>query len=362
MNRSELKVQLDTIINNLAKISGVDGCLIVDGNSEILSHNVLHDVDTDLFGPMAHVITSSSKRLINFTNQGELERVLIESRWGKALFLHLVNVNFIVLMNNKANVGMVMISSKNAAESIIELTQNLTPITLEEETLKISTNEKIVEKSLLSHISGKTSETSPVESINEIEITPKEFKTQPEIENQATKILDTSIDVVKSSIPIIKPPIAFPKLEKVNKVPENEFERSELILTIYESILKAMSIGASKIMGVAPARGLTRKFLPTNECKKLLYGVDVKNNSTIDFDKIRENAEKIPLSERENSFIDDFTKIIAIITENYGKVMGYSAFRGMVRPEFRIIKESYGIVIDELKIKDKMHPELIDLF
>jgi hypothetical protein len=42
--------------------------------------------------------------------------------------------------------------------------------------------------------------------------------------------------------------------------------------------------------------------------------------------------------------------------------MGYSAFRGMVRPEFKIIKESYGIVIDELKIKDKIHPELIDLF
>jgi predicted regulator of Ras-like GTPase activity (Roadblock/LC7/MglB family) len=362
MNRSELKVQLDTIINNLAKISGVDGCLIVDGNSEILSHNILNDVDTDLFGPMAHVITSSSKRLINFTNQGELERVLIESRWGKALFLHLLNVNFIVLMNTKANVGMVMISSKNAAESIIELTQNLTPISLEEETLKISTKEKIVEKPLLSHKSDKTSETFPAESMHEIELTSKEFKTQPEIENQATEILDASLDVIKSSIPIIKPPIAFPKLEKVNKVPENEFERSELILTIYESILKAMSIGASKIMGVAPARGLTRKFLPTNEYKKLLYGVDVKNNSTIDFDKIRENAEKIPLSERENSFIDDFTKIIAIITENYGKVMGYSAFRGMVRPEFRIIKESYGVVINELKIKDKIHPELIDLF
>jgi predicted regulator of Ras-like GTPase activity (Roadblock/LC7/MglB family) len=362
MNRSELKVQLDNIINNLAKISGVDGCLIVDGNSDILSHNVLHDVDADLFGPMAHVITSSSKRLIKFTNQGELKRVLIESRWGKALFLHLVNINFIVLMNTKANVGMVMISSKNAAENIIELTQNLTPIQLDEQTLKISTDGKIVEKSRLDLISGETSETSSAESMHTIKIQSKEYKNQPEIENQAKEILDASIDVVKSSIPIIKPPIAFPKLKKVIKVPETDLERSELILTIYESILKAMSIGASKIMGVAPARGLTRKFLPTNECKKLLYGVDVKNNSTIDFDKIRENAEKIPLSERENSFIDDFTKIIAIITENYGKVMGYSAFRGMVRPEFKIIKESYGIVIDELKIKDKIHPELIDLF
>jgi predicted regulator of Ras-like GTPase activity (Roadblock/LC7/MglB family) len=362
MNKSELKVQLDNIINNLVKISGVDGCLIVDADGEILSHNVLHDVDTDLFGPMAHVITSSSKRLINFTNQGELERVLIESRWGKALFLHLVNVNFIVLMNAKANVGRVMISSKNAAESIIALTQNLTPIQLEKQILKISTDEKIVEPSLLANVSGKTSETFPAEFVHGIDVTSKECETQPEIENQPTEILDASIDVLENTIPIIKPPIAFPKLEKVNKVPDTDVERSELILKIYESILKAMSIGASKIMGVAPARGLTRKFLPTKECKTLLYEVDVKNNSTIDFDKIRENAEKIPLSEREYTFIDDFTKIIAIITENYGKVMGYSAFRGMVRPEFKIIKESYGFVITELKIKDKIHPELMDLF
>ena len=360
MNESKLKLQLDNIINNLAKIVGVDGSLIVDGNGEILSHNVLQDADIDLFGPMAHVITSSSKRLTNFTNQGEIERVLVESRRGKALFLHLGNVNFIVLMNTKANMGMVMISSKKAAESIIELTKNLTPIQLEEQTVETSTEGNIIEPSISGQVSEKTSQ----ESVPMEEISIKESKPEAKIEKQITEILDAPLEALETSeisIPIIRPPIAFPQLEKVNEIPENELERSELILTIYESILKAMSIGASKIMGVAPARGLTRKFLPTKECEKLLKGVDVKNNSTIDFDKIRENAEKMPLSERENSFIEDFTKIIAIITENYGRVMGYSAFRGMVRPEFKIIKESYGTIINELKIKDKIHPELLDL-
>ena len=71
---------------------------------------------------------------------------------------------------------------------------------------------------------------------------------------------------------------------------------------------------------------------------------------------------KIPVEERETQFIEDFTKIIDVVTDNYGKVMGYGAFRGMVRPEFKIITESYGIVMDKLGIKDKMHREMAELF
>ena len=55
---------------------------------------------------------------------------------------------------------------------------------------------------------------------------------------------------------------------------------------------------------------LTQKFLPLEHCQKLLDGVNVKSNSTIDFKKIRENASKIPIEERESQFIEDFTKII----------------------------------------------------
>jgi hypothetical protein len=139
-------------------------------------------------------------------------------------------------------------------------------------------------------------------------------------------------------------------------------DKSDLILDIYEAIFKAMSIGASKIMGVAPARGLTQKFLPFEQCQKLLDGVNVKSNSTIDFKKIRENASKIPIEERDSQFIEDFTKILEIVTDNYGKVMGYGAFRGMVRPEFKKITDSYGPVIIKLGIANKLHPEISELF
>lgn len=392
---SKLKIQLDKITSDLAKTDGVDGSLIVDSNGEVLSHHLLHDVDIELFGPMANVITGSSKRLIDSSNHGEIERVLVESKNGKALFLHLGNVHFIVLM--KDNVGMVMISSKRASQEIIDITKDLKTIELEEQI----TVEEVIE-----------AEPEAVEEVEPVEATPEEIvkpvteivepvtetinaaeeETVQTVENEAEAVQEETLitpvaeetttepiteesEIISEeskaptdeetpdiTIPVIRPPIAFPKLEKVAEIPEDESERVDLLLKIYESIFLAMSIGASKIMGVAPARGLTRKFLPVEDCKILLDGVDVKNNSAIDFVKIRENAEKIPLSEREQIFKESFGKIIAVITENYGKVMGYSAFRAMIRPEFKTINESYGSLLDELGVKEQLHPELLDFF
>ena len=125
MKDLNLKVELERIVNDLGKVDGVEGSLIIDSNGDILSQRILQDIDIGLFGPMAHVITSSSKRLLNSSNQGDIQRILVESENGKALFLHLGNVHFIVLMKNRANVGLIMVSSKRAAEKIIELTKDL---------------------------------------------------------------------------------------------------------------------------------------------------------------------------------------------------------------------------------------------
>lgn len=453
---SELKIRLDRIVNDLAKTEGIDGSLIVDGNGEVLSHHLLHDVDVELFGPMANVITGSSKRLTNFSNQGEIERILVESEKGKALFLHLGNVHFIVLMKNKANVGMIMISSKRASEEITDLTKDLTPIQLEEQiakeevtepTVKAGTKEEAPKTFIEAPVEVTVEKTIPqvdeesLEPVKNIQPIVEETKPEPEeieakitepvkeeiptpIEEEITKpkeamettatetteqalqtatgtisevsqtAADSETDLTSETvsttetvpdvepkeeisdssevieeekqksgaIPVIRPPITFPKLKKITEIPEDQSERVDLLLKIYESIFLAMSIGASKIMGVAPARGLTRKFLPVEDCKTLLDGVDVKNNSAIDFMKIKENADKIPLSDREKIFNESFGKIIAIITENYGKVMGYDAFRAMIRPEFKIINESCGHLLIELGVKEQLHPELQNFF
>jgi predicted regulator of Ras-like GTPase activity (Roadblock/LC7/MglB family) len=388
MNDSDLKVELEWIMNDLGKVDGVEGSLIVDRVGNILSQRILPDIDVDLFGPMAHVITSSSKRLLNSSNQGEIQRVLVESENGKALFLHLGNVQFIVLMENHANVGLILVSSKRAAEKIISLTKDLEMIHIEEDLkskplLKLD-EEEIVEVSSPNLSDNTETEVEEVLESDEeiISITAKQDDNADElvlseISEPETKKMDLDeiseekldaeekeklFDKSDRLIPIIKPPISFPDIKKVVEVPDNAEERANLILDIYEAIFRAMSIGASKIMGVAPARGLTQKFLPLEHCKKLLDGVNVRSNSTIDFEKIRENANKIPVKDRDTQFIEDFTKIIEVVTDNYGKVMGYGAFRGMVRPEFKIITNSYGPVMKKLGITDKMHSEMAELF
>ncbi len=445
---SNIENQLVRTLGNLDKVEGIDGSLIADDNGNVLCHTMSRGTDTSLFGPMAHVIISSSKRLLNSSHSGEIQRVLVESYGGKALFLHLENTYFIVLMEISANVGLVMVSAKRAAKEIMEITRDIVwEIPVEEEII-VNSQEKVPAPSVQEVLevqddvelgtveiengtSGvETAELMEIEELNaenvnnlieteglkeafddvvgpeklneiieseefksldikeaeeklsrmlevgktanvfiesenealdkESEIVVGESNISPEIEVEPS--IGEEIEEPKSGLPVIKPPISFPKLPENVEIPAGDKEKSDMILDIYEAIFMAMSIGASKIMGVSPARGLIKRFLPLNECKTLLNDVDVKSNSVVDFDKIRENAENIPLTERENMLIIDFSKIIDIITENYGKVMGYGAFRGIVRSEFKTIDAAYGRAMNDLGIKNKIHPELISLF
>ena len=409
MKNSDLLFKLERIVIDLVKVDGVDGGLIVDDTGKVVAKRMLQDIDIELFGPMSNVITGSSKRLFSSSHQGEIHRVLIESLHGKALFLNLENVHLIVLMKNHSNVGLILVSSKRAAEKIKVLSKDLKPDIVEiiepakeplkaenesdaaPEKLEVVKSEVVVEEisdqklvetpqdepvvleeslELEPQIIETESEDKSIQVLESVEV--KEFEIETEIaEDVATSKPETEVETeeeveeeveTEEVIPIIKPPIAFPDIKKITEVPEDIEARSELILDIYEAVFRAMSIGASKIMGVAPARGLTQKFLPAQECERLLNGVVVESNSTLNFDKIRENASKIKVEDRESEFIEDFTKILEVITDNYGKVMGYEAFRGMVRPEFKIITDSYGPVMNKLGIINKMHPEISELF
>ncbi|WP_334097753.1 roadblock/LC7 domain-containing protein [Methanobacterium formicicum] len=242
-------------------------------------------------------------------------------------------------------------TSEIEQKSILERTEEITTESLEvseTESTELSVEEKTVPET------GKELEPKVKEEVTGI-------KTEVETEVEEPESVE-EVKEAEPTIPTVKPPISFPSLPKQVEIPDDPEKRADLILEIYEYIFLAMSLGAAKIMGVAPARGLTKKFLPFDKCKRLLENVDLKSNATIDFAQIKENAREIPIEEREKIFIQDFNRIIEVITENYGKVMGYEAFRAMVRPEFMEIKNSYGEAMDKLDIKGKMHPEIAHLF
>ena len=403
-----LKTQLEKATLDLDKTTDVEGILIVARDGRILHHNLRVDVDINLFGPMSQVISNSSHRLLSSSGQGELERVLVESSGGKALFLGLKNAHLIILMLDSANVGLVMVNAKRASKLINEVTQDLeleVPAEIPEkapekipetttdevpleEVAEISETETVVEevpeeKALVEGIKAEDeavkipeeivleSEKHVVEEVTATKDTATKLEAQELekpavdetiIEDAKPKAIKTEPQELKPPIPSVKPPISFPSLPKDVQVSDEPEKRSELILDIYEAIFLAMALGAAKIMGVAPARGLTKQFLPFKKCQRLLHNVELKSNATIDFAQIKENAAEIPLNEREKVFIQDFSRMIDVITENYGRVMGYEAFRGMVRTEFLEIKKSYGNAMDVLNIKEKIHPEIAQLF
>ncbi|HSO26178.1 MAG TPA: roadblock/LC7 domain-containing protein, partial [Methanobacteriaceae archaeon] len=430
MKESKLKLKLEKALNNVENITGVDGTLVVNNQGEIL-YNSLSYADEDLFGSMANIISSSSEKLLELSKQGSTERVLVESVRGKALFLNMEKVHLVVLTNIKANIGMVILSSKKSAQLIkdleeikqipdyieeIEVEEVTRPLETvpgpeyeyesksESEKLITNTETDIIVKTSLpekpqKEVVGLDDENEAVtssdvtsdyvkisntdnnletekvlaeentlkeptlkENISVEEIATdfsdleKEVIEDLEIESQPEKLKDS--EPSKMDLPVIKPPLSFPKLPDSVQVSENPEEKSKLIIDIYEAVLLAMSIGASKIMGTAPARGMLKNSIPYDDCPELLDGVDVRSNSSIQFDIIRKNIDKFPTETRSEKTIDDFTTIISAITEKYGRVMGYDAFRGMIRPEFKKIYDSFGPAMEELGIKEKIHPEL----
>lgn len=411
MSEYDMEEGLETVLDELNQTKGVEGAIIVSAVGKVLKHNLKSSGDLALFGPMAQVIDSSSQRLLGSAGLGEMEKVLLESKKGKSLFLQLKKVHLIILIEKNANLGMIMMAAHLVSPRIIEITQDMELVEVEpsapevtvEEPVLESVEEYIPEEALVKEpvpevtlvepvveTSGEMVEAEvsakevsedvlktdgvPEEVVAEAQtipdeesVTEAEISTVTEVKSSDEQVIEEEAEVESAKpveekpsgvIPTIKPPISLPDLPESVVIPDDPPGRADLIIEIYEALFLAMAIGASKIMGVSPARGLTKQFLPSSECKELLEGVDIKSNAVIDFDALRANTEKIKVEDRESVFLRDFSQIITVITDNYGKVMGYDAFRGMVRSEFKAINDSYGEAMDKLGIKGKMHPEL----
>jgi predicted regulator of Ras-like GTPase activity (Roadblock/LC7/MglB family) len=344
MNSNNL--QFNSILNELNKTKGVTGSIIVDSGGEVLENDLKEKENIDLFGPMAQVINRSSQKLLNSIDMGNIGQVLLESKKGKILFIPVDNVHLIILIQNNAHLGMILRAAYHASKLI---TNKKNSSALEAQI--IGPKEVRLEKELNS--THKLSEKHSITENKSSELKVEEviIENKPLQENSPPKTPE------KGSIEeeVIQSP---PKSGTDILIPENLEDRTKIILDIYEDILSAMAIGASKIMGESPAKGLIKKFLPLNECGELLANVKVKEDGSLDFNMIRKNAEKISIQEREEIFIRDFSHMIGVLTDNFGRVMGYDAFRGMIKPELRVIGDNFRDMMKELKIIQKIHPEI----
>ncbi|ADL57999.1 hypothetical protein [Methanothermobacter marburgensis] len=348
---------------------------------------------------MASVMADASGKLLKRAGQGDYQSAVIEFPGGKMVLLNDA-LHLLVLADKRSNLGKVILLARRVMERLSDpgILQELEYVkeessaawiksTMEPEA-GITPQSEGSEASITSESAG--SDVSGIPKGDEINVTIAEQKPEATVQEQEP-VHETSADVLREqrdvlkkpeikkpepleekiekpvmedkvkaslqsqAIPEVRPPLSLPELKSID-VPADPETQKETALLIYEHILLAMSIGASKIMGVAPAGGMLRKSLPHDECPTTLEGVGVLSNASVDFKKLRENISAAGYSLEEIK--RDMEIIITSITENYGRVMGYGAFRGMIRPEFTAIYRAYRDAMDELGITETIHPEL----
>ena len=356
------------IAGELEEMEGVEGVMVTDKSGRILYGGEVPDFK--VLGSMALVIADSSQKLVMRTGQGEFESSVIEFSRGKMIIIN-DRVQLLVLAGEDSNLGKILLFARRVLRNLLshpevlqsgpEMETMVTDSRTSSDDVQIEAgDEKLRETTVKTGTDaskdGITSMEAPAKTRKE---TIKYSETTPEtMETHSEEVMDDSAEpnkVSAPSIPEVKPPLSFPELEPV-EVPDDREGMKEAALQIYEHILLAMSIGASKIMGVAPAGGMLRKSLPYSECPVILRDVGIRSNASLDFEKLRDNVMKADY-DLEN-IIEDLSKIIWSITENYGRIMGYDAFRGMVRPEFTEIDRAYSGAMKALGIRERIHPEL----
>ncbi|WBF07301.1 roadblock/LC7 domain-containing protein [Methanothermobacter thermautotrophicus] len=318
---------------------------------------------------MAQVMADASGKLINLAGQGEYRSAVMEFPGGKMVLLN-DSHQLLVLADRRSNLGRIILLARKTMRRLSEpdmaseLASLKTAIAPDRDEATVTGPEytDVRGKSEISEVKdSNVSETLLIESDVPADSTESEVMDDEAGMAARAPAGDSVPDegdrepMESPGIPEVKPPLSLPELRPL-EVPGDPEGRIETALTIYEHVLLAMSIGASKIMGVAPAGGMLRKSLPYIECPETLRDVKVLGSASLDFRRLRENIEGSGHSIEKIK--EDFERIITSITENYGRVMGYDAFRGMIRPEFSRIHRAYRAAMDELGITGTIHPEL----
>lgn len=353
-------------MGEILEIDGVEGVIITDRSGEILygAGSFSRDV-----GSMAQVMADASGKLINRAGQGEYRSAVMEFPGGKMVLLN-DRHQLLVMADRRSNLGRIILLARKTMRKLSEpdMASELASL---KTAMAPDRDEATVTEPEYTAVIGKP-EISEVKD-SDVSDTPL-LESEAPADSAGSDAMDDEAGMVvrppegesvadegdrepmeSPGIPEVKPPLSLPELRPL-EVPGDPEGQIETALTIYENVLLAMSIGASKIMGVAPAGGMLRKSLPYSECPETLRDVKVLGSASLDFRRLRENIAGSGHSLEKIK--EDFERIITAITENYGRVMGYDAFRGMIRPEFTRIHRAYSDVMDALGITGTIHPEL----
>ncbi|MBN2014941.1 MAG: hypothetical protein JW778_07160 [Candidatus Altiarchaeota archaeon] len=307
---------LGEVLTSLSSNQGVLGCLITDEEGNSMVSRIPSDINKSICESAIATLYGSSERAINWANQGDLMSVMVEASSGNLLIANASGLNFVVIAQRDVNLGLLRVSMKRASESI------------------------------RGGVGSKT--TRPMQaSVQGVEA-PK-----PKIAEARLKIKEVRPKMEEIPLPVL------PDIPVSVEIPDDSAGRADLAFEIYKVVFLSLSVGAARVSGVAPTRGMIKRCLSRVRCHDLLEGVAIQRDATLDFKKLKENLERIPPKDRERAIKEKFGEIISSLVDGYGSVMGYAPLKGMTMKEMGLVLKGYKEAMDELGIMNTIPLEIL---
>ena len=313
---------LGQVLASLTNSQGVLGCAITDKEGTSLVGQLPPGINTSICESAVATLYGSSEQVIGWAHQGELVSVLIEADSGKLLIANSSDLNIVVMAGKDVNVGLLRVSLKRASDSI---------------------------------------ETGVIGKPKEESIAPAPSFSRPELRAESASAQRAEVRKIREVRPKVEeiPIPTLPDFPASISIPDDPCARADLEFDIYKALFLSLSIGAAKVSGVAPTRGMLKRYLPQNECSAFLDGVGIQPNATLDFKRLKENLDRLPPAERERVLKENFGKIISSLVSGYGSVMGFAPLRGMTKKEMETVLKAYGQAMQNLGISGTIPSEIL---
>ena len=106
------------ILNQLNKIDGVNGSLIMGKDGLVVAAELGSDVDENTVAAVGSQIMSSLQGALRRMQMGAFERFVVTGRHGKIILADAENVVLMLILDLDANVGLASVAIKDAVREI----------------------------------------------------------------------------------------------------------------------------------------------------------------------------------------------------------------------------------------------------
>ncbi len=108
------------ILNNLNKVEGIHGSLIMGKDGIVIAADLGTDADENAVAAVGSQILSSLEGALKRMNMGLFQRFVVTGREGKIIMSDLGAALLVVLLDLDTNVGLASIEIREAGEAIRE--------------------------------------------------------------------------------------------------------------------------------------------------------------------------------------------------------------------------------------------------